>query len=279
MREKYSAKIAKIRLAGYFTKGIVYVLLGTLTFMAAFDLGGDVSSRDQVIEFLLELPFGKILVSLTALGLFAYTVWRIYQALFLPKNNSEEKNIKNTLTRLRYFYSSIFYGFIAYSFARPLISELTEDDTFEEISDENGSEKAALWDLLSSDWGKTIIWSIAIILAAQAFWQFSLALKANFMKKIDNDPKLDEEYYFIKRAGRFGHTARGVVFGILSFFMVQVIIQHNADAYRGTEGALQYLLTFSYGSFLLGTVALGLMGYGIFNIMVARHANIHYLKD
>lgn len=279
MKEKYSGKIAKIRLAGYFTKGIVYVLLGTLTFMAAFDLGGDVSSRDQVIDFLLNLPFGNILVGLTAIGLLAYTLWRIYQGFFLPKINGNEKRVKNTLTRFRYFYSSAFYGFIAYSFARPLISNLTEDDTFEEIAEDNGSEKAALWELLTTNFGKAIIWSIAIILAAQAIWQFNLAIKANFMKKIDKDPKLDEEYYFIKRAGRYGHTARGVVFGILSFFMVQVIIQHNANAYRGTEGALQYLLSFSYGSFLLGTVALGLMGYGIFNIMVARHANVHYLKD
>lgn len=279
MKEKYSGKIAKIRLAGYFTKGIVYVLLGTLTFMAAFDLGGDVSSRDQVIAFLLKLPFGKVLVGLTALGLFAYTLWRIYQAFFNPNNNGNKKKLQSIFTRFRYFYSGIFYGIIAYSFSRPLISNFTSNEAFEENSEDNGDEKAALWELLTSDWGKTIIWSIAIILAAQSFWQFSLAYRANFMTKIDKDPKLKEEYYFIKRAGRVGHTARGVVFGIISFFMVQVIIQHNADAYRGTEGALQYLLSFSYGSFLLGTVALGLMGYGIFNIMVARHANIHYLKD
>lgn len=279
MTEKYSGKIAKIRLAGYFTKGMVYMLLGTLTFMAAFDLGGDVSSRDEVIDFLLALPFGKVLVGLTALGLLAYTLWRIYQTFFLPKKNGNEKTIKHTLTRLRYFYSSLFYGFIAYSFLRPLLSDLTAGDNFEESSQDNGSEKAALWELLSTDAGKAVIWSIAIILAAQAIWQFSLAYKANFMKKIDKDPKLEEEYYFIKRSGRFGHAARGVVFGIIAFFMVQVILQHNANAYRGTEGALQYLLSFSYGSFLLGTVALGLMGYGIFNIMVARHANIHYIKD
>nr|WP_285897022.1 DUF1206 domain-containing protein [Antarcticibacterium sp. W02-3] len=71
-----------------------------------------------------------------------------------------------------------------------------------------------------------------------------------------------------------GYISRGVVFGILAFFIVEVILQHNANAYQGTEGALQYLLTFSYGTWLLGVVALGLTLYGLFNVMVARHANL-----
>lgn len=127
---------------------------------------------------------------------------------------------------------------------------------------------------MSQDWGKALLWIIAAIVAAQALQQFYLAYTANFMKKIDNYPSIKYEYDIIRKSGRFGYVARGVVFGILSFFLVQVILQHNANVYEGTEGALQYLLTFDYGNFLLGTVALGLTGYGIFNIMVARHADL-----
>ncbi len=64
--------ISKLRSAGFFTKGLVYIMVGVLTFMAAFGLGGDVTSTGGVISFLLDLPLGKILVGLVALGLFTY---------------------------------------------------------------------------------------------------------------------------------------------------------------------------------------------------------------
>lgn len=274
MKKSNTGKIAKIRTAGFFTKGLVYVLLGSLTFMAAFGLGGDVSSRDNVLQFLLSLPLGRILVGVTSVGLFAYSLWRLYQAFIRPRGEENGEIVKTGLKRIRFFYSGILYGIIAYSFARPLIDLLGGDRTNGSKGNSNGDEKAALWELLSHDWGKALIWIIAAVVAGQALQQFYLAYTAKFMEKIDHYPSIQNEYDFIRKSGRFGYAARGVVFGILSFFIVQVILQHNANAYEGTEGALQYLLTFDYGSILLGTVALGLTGYGVFNIMVARHSNL-----
>ena len=133
--------------------------------------------------------------------------------------------------------------------------------------------QAALGEILSLEWGKILIWTVAGIVAIQAFMQFRLAFTRKFMKKVDHDPDLKEEHDFISNLGKFGYTARGVVFALISFFLVKVILLHNAETYRGLHGSMQYLLTFSYGSVLLGTVALGLLAYGIFNIMVARHAD------
>lgn len=272
MNRELKENFAKIRTAGFFTKGMVYILLGGLTFMAAFDLGGNISSTNDVIQFLLSLPFGKVLVATTALGLLAYALWRLYEMIVLPSGDSDD-HVKRGFSRFRFFYSAVFYGLIAYSFIKPLLGELSGKGARNSGGDNNGQEKAALWELLSTDGGKAVIWAIAAIIAGQALWQFRMAYRATFMKKLDNSPKLPHEYLFIKRAGRLGYGARGVVFGVLSFLLIQVILNHNADAYSGTEGALQYLLSFSYGSLLLGTVALGLLGYGIFNVMVARYAD------
>ena len=81
----------------------------------------------------------------------------------------------------------------------------------------------------------------------------------------------------VKQSGRFGYIARGVVFGIISFFLIRVSLAHNASEFKGTEGALQYLLSKPYGSFLMGAVALGMLGYGIFCFMVARHSDLSNL--
>ncbi len=274
MSNRDTGKIAKIRSAGFFTKGIVYVLLGSLTFMAAFDLGGDISSTRDVIKFLLELSLGKALVGVTALGLFAYSFWRFYQTIKFPEGDEENEPVKSGFKRVRYFYSGVFYGLIAYAFAKPLINSLTGSSQEDLETSGGGDEKAALWELLSHDWGKALIWALGILIAGQAIQQFFIAYKGKFMRKIDNYPSVKHEYDFIRRAGRLGYIARGMVFGVIAFFIIKVILNHNANEYKGTEGALEYFLSFSYGNLLLGAVALGLTAYGIFHIMVARHANL-----
>lgn len=267
--------VAKLRSAGFFTKGVVYILVGVLTFMAAFGLGGDVTSTGGVIRFLLDLPLGKVLVGIVAVGLLAYTLWRLVQVWLRPKKNGGKKpnDWKGVSTRIRYFYSAAFYALIAYSFAKPLIEDLM-GKTSGSSGGESQQEKAALGEVLSHDYGTALIWILALIVGAQAIMQFRLAYSAKFMKKIDNYPDLKHEYEFIRKSGRFGYFARGVVFGIISFFLIKVILLHNTAVYKGTEGALQYLLSFSYGSLLLGATATGFIGYGIFNMMVARHAQL-----
>lgn len=269
-----SGKIAKIRSAGFFAKGIVYILVGTLTFLAAIGEGGDIASTDGVVNFFLKLPFGKVMGAVVALGLIMYAIWRIYQALFVPNGDSNNGKAKSFFRRVRFFYSAALYGYVAYSFARPLIKDLAGNEHTGGPSENSQNQQAALGELLSHDYGKWIIWAIVIVVGIQALWQFKLAYSATFLKKIDQNPTIKHEYQLIKKSGRIGYCARGVVFGIISFFLAKVVLLHNSDAYKGTEGALQYLLTFSYGSLLLGITALGLAGYGIFNLMVARHANL-----
>lgn len=267
-------KIAKIRSVGFFAKGIVYILLGTLTFLAAFGWGGEISGSSNVINFLLDLPLGKTLVGVTALGLLAYSLWRFHTVYMISQELKFGEKLKPGFKMLRYTYSGIFYCLIAYSFAKPMINTMTGSGSGEGVDDQNGEEKAALWELLSQDWGKAMIGTLAALVAGQALQQFYLAYSKKFMEKIDNFPSIKNEYGFIRKSGQFGYIARGIVFGILSYFMIQVILSHNANAYKGTEGALEFLLTFSYGPLLLGMVALGLTGYGIFNVMVARHADL-----
>ena len=274
MKNKDTGKIAKIRSAGFFTKGVVYVLLGSLTFMAAFDLGGEISNTSDVIQFLLEFTLGKTFVGVIALGLFAYSFWRFYQTIKLPESDGENETLKSGFKRIRYFYSGVFYGILAFAFSKPLINSLIGSSQEELETNGGGDKKAALWELLSHDWGKALIWALGILIAGQAIQQFYIAYKASFMKKIDNYPSVKHEYDFIKRAGRLGYIARGMVFGVLAFFIIKVILNLNANEYKGTEGALAYFLSFSYGNLLLGAVALGLTAYGIFHIMVARHANL-----
>jgi hypothetical protein len=154
------------------------------------------------------------------------------------------------------------YGLLAYTFAKPLFGSSSGSGS--------DSKKDALSKLLAQDWGIYVIGVIALILIGQAIYQFYRACSGKFMKKLDEHP--GQHYTNIKRAGKIGYTSRGVVFALIAFFLYRVINMHSAEAFEGTKGAMQYLLKFDYGHILLAAVAIGLIGYGVFNIMVARYA-------
>ncbi|MGB0178277.1 MAG: DUF1206 domain-containing protein, partial [Owenweeksia sp.] len=165
--------------------------------------------------------------------------------------------------------SAVFYGFIAYGFAEPVISG----------SSGGGDKKQqmlAQW--LDKDWGEYVILTIAIIVFGQSIFQFRKGLSGSFMKKLDENPDAKSEYQAIKRIGLTGYCARGVVFLVISYLLLRVVIDHNANRYKGTKGVFEYISTFPLGQPLLIVIACGLIFYGLFNIMVARHTDLTNLS-
>lgn len=254
-------KLQRLRQAGLFAKGTVYVLLGGLAAMAALGAGGDTSGKKGVVRFLLNLPLGKVLVSIVAVGLLAYCLWRLYEAWQDPRGNGETRWGK----KLQSLYSGLFYGFVAFSFAKALFSS---------SSSGGGSKKAMLAQVLDKSWGAWVVGAIALVVLGSAIYQFYRGYSGKFMKKLDEHPNQRKTYLAIKRTGQFGYCARGVVFGILAFFLFKVMADHNADQYKGTQGVFQYLLSLDFGALLMGAVAVGLVAYGVFIILVGRYSQL-----
>ena len=76
------------------------------------------------------------------------------------------------------------------------------------------------------------------------------------------------------RIGRFGLAARGIVFAIIGFFLLEAARQSDPSEARGLDGAVQALAQHPYGPWLLGIVALGLVAYGIHMGVQARYRRI-----
>src|SRR6188508_932622 len=81
---------------GLIAKGVVYVLFGAITFMAAFEIGGrsdNQANRKGVFGFIREAPAGKWILGILALGLLCYSCWRMIEA-FRKKDTVEKSKAK-----------------------------------------------------------------------------------------------------------------------------------------------------------------------------------------
>ncbi len=253
--------ISIIRKTGLFTKGLVYTLMGALTALAILNMGGKASGKKEIGTFLKSQPLGNLLLAAVALGLLAYTLWRFYQAYADP---GAEKKKERIPTRIRYAYSGFFYGFIAYGFIKILFN----------ASSGGNKKQQLLAKLLEEGWGLYAVGVVAALVLGQSIFQFKKGISGDYMDKLDNHPEAKREYQLIKKAGLLGYLSRGIVFLVISYLLVRVILDHNANRYQDTQGVFHYISSLTFGDYLLGIVAIGLILYGIFNIMVARNASL-----
>ena len=65
-----------------------------------------------------------------------------------------------------------------------------------------------------------------------------------------------------------------VVFILIGIFVVKAAYDYNPREAIGLDGALQKLVNHSYGSWLLGIVAAGLLAYAVFCLFEARYRKL-----
>ena len=77
-------------------------------------------------------------------------------------------------------------------------------------------------------------------------------------------------------ASRAGLAARGVVFGIVAWYLIRAGMTRRAGDAAGTADAIRVVANWPepFGSWLLGITGAGLMAYGFFQILQAKYRDI-----
>jgi len=75
-------------------------------------------------------------------------------------------------------------------------------------------------------------------------------------------------------AGAVGHVARAVVFALIGILVVKAALDYKRKDAIGIDGALQKLAHASYGPYLLGLTAAGLLCYGLDCLVDARYRDV-----
>lgn len=250
---------------GIATKGFVYILLGGLTAMAAADMGGEKSSSKGVLGFLAGSTIGQILLAVTAAGLAAYVFWRFYQTFVDPENKGT--HAKGLARRLGYFSSGIIYGILAFSALDILFG-------WGSGSGSGGGSNSMISKALNQTYGQLIVGFIACIYLGKAIYQGYRAYSGNFKKKIQEQHFDKKTQKLLIVSGTAGYTARGIVIGIIAYLTFRASFTSNSDNGGGTKEAFDFLQN-EFGTLILAVVALGLVLYGIFMLIKARHRKVN----
>lgn len=247
---------------GFACKGAVYLLIGILAIQAAMGRGGTITDTSGALQHIIDAPFGKGLLGLIALGLAGYVLWRFVQALLDTDNKGTE--LKGLWARGGYLLSGVIYSSLALAALR--LMQGTGDGG-------NGDQAAQDWTarLLAQPFGVAFVVLVGLGVLGSAAVQFMRAAKADFRKELNTQEMDGRTQDFATRAGRIGHAARGVTFGITGVYLLVAALHQSPEEARGLAGALAVLLEQPYGPVLLGVVAAGLAMYGLYMFVEARY--------
>ena len=252
---------------GIAAKGVVYILVGVLAAMTVFTSGGGNGGKDGALRTILEQPFGKILLGIVVIGLLGYVVWRMIQAFSDPDGYGTDA--KGITKRIGFFISGLIYLFFAISGVRMLFPGIGSGGS----SGGNGGRQMLVAKLLEQPFGQWLVGIAAAILIGKGIQQFYKAYTTRFKWKVKEGEMSKKEHKTFVRTGRIGLVARGIVWGILGYFLIQAALQSDASEAQGTSGAFDFL-SMTGGPYLMAAVALGLAVYGVFMFVMAKYRHM-----
>lgn len=256
--------ITVIARGGYLAKGIVYLIVGGLAALAAAGLGGSSGGTKEALNELARQPFGGIMLGAMALGLFAYALWRLVQALLDAEDVGHD--LKGIGVRLGFVISGAVYAGLGV-YCIDLLRDVA-------ASSGEASAKDRTAELMSHPGGIYLVFAVGLVFLGVGLRQLWRAITRSYLKNWHMVEMSDAQQWLAEGATRWGLSARGLVFLIIGLFLCIAALRQDPDQAQGLGGALQVLARQPFGPWLLGAVALGLMGYGAYCIVNARFRDV-----
>ena len=246
--------------AGFVARALIYGIIGVLALKLALGHGGKLTNQQGALHTVADQPFGKFLLTLVAIGLAGYSLWRLVRAALGHGPEGADSGFE----RVAALASGIAYGLICVVAIEILLGS----------GGGSHSPKKPAAGVLGWPGGTWLVGLAGAVTIGVALYQGYKGITKKFL----DDSKVEEmgetTKRWIGRLGMVGHVARAIVFGLIGVFLVKAAIDFNPNKVVGLDGALAKLLNQPYGPFLLGVVAAGLLAFALYSLSDARYRRI-----
>jgi fumarate reductase subunit D len=247
--------------AGFVARGLIYGIIGILAIKLALGAGGKTANQKGALKAIAHQPYGKVLLILVAIGLGGYALWRIIHALL--GHGPEDSD--TTFDRVAAGGSGIVYAGLCAIAVEILL------DAGSSSSGNTHKTTAGVFGWPAGTW---LVGLAGAVMIGVGLYQGYRGVTREFLEDSKTEEMSPTVRRWIKWIGTFGHLARMVVFGLVGVFLIKAAIDYNPNKAVGVDGALAKLAHNSYGPFLLGIVAAGLIAFGAYSLSDARYRRI-----
>ena len=245
---------------GYAVRGALYAVMGLLALKVVLSVaGGQTTDLTGSLVALVSNPFGKLTLIVAAIGLGAYSLWGFVRAIYDPLHRGSDAS--GYMARLGFLTSALSYAAIVIVALQLLAGS--------GASAGDGTQKT-IASVLTHPAGGPVTILIGLVAIGVGLGQFLESYRATFAKDLKGAEMSETTRTSAIRLGRFGMFARGVIFLVIGWFVVQAGVHHDPTQAQGFGGAFTFLLAQPFGRVLLGVVALGFVALGLHSFACAR---------
>ncbi len=259
-RVAHSTAFEWLARSGFVARGLVYGIIGVLAFKLALGDGGKTTNQQGALKTIAHQSFGQALLTLVAIGLGGYALWRLVRAAIGHGPEAGD----STFDRLAGLASGIAYAALCVTAIQILSGSASNSG--------KASKPAA--GVLGWTGGVWIVGATGAIIFGVGIYQAHKGISKDFLE----DSKVEQMSQHTRKAfttlGMIGYAARGFVFGLIGYFLVKAAIDYSPSQAVGLDGALARLQSNSYGPFLLGIVAAGLIAFASYSLADARYRRL-----
>lgn len=241
---------------GFVSKGVIYLVIGTLSLLAALNMGGESSGTNQALTFLKKQPFGQILLLLLGVGILCYSFWMFVQSIMDPENIGADRKAK--MRRFGLFTTGLVYVAIAMLCFYHLVTYPIDD-----------SANSRYLNFLGPTTIGYVFIGIGCILAVQAIVLIVGVAKGGLLDQFNLEGRKGSP--IIRFVGQFGFYARAFVVAIIAYFFLRAGIYTGNHEIKGIQQAFSFLDQSTFGRILMAVTAIGFISYGAFFVLLTRY--------
>jgi hypothetical protein len=249
--------------AGWLSKGLLYLVMGTLTLGLASGRSGATDQRG-ILRFLSRdaSPWGEALVIAVAVTLGAHALWNLFSAVFDPLGGGDDPT-KGPGRRLGFAGRAVAYAGLLF-FCLQLVSGRPGSDS------DSFVPKAAA-NALAQPFGPAVTVVAGLIAMVVGVVLLVQTLRQSPEKKdLRHEEMSGAEEKAADALGRFGSMAYGLLAIVIGWFVIQAAVFHDPKQAKGVVGAFGALAQQPAGRVLLVLIAIGFLGLGLYSLAAAR---------
>ena len=250
---------------GFVAKGLVYVAVGWLAFVAASGEGGKTTSATGALADGTHTQVGRLVIGVVAVGLFLHAIFRAALAL-VAEPYGDGKPAQRLRRRIVNTVDALFYLALGTTAAAMAVGSKASAHTNDDATMQHGSA----W-VLHAPLGRPLLIAVAggIFIAAlvqlfRAVWIGDLRSR---MRVEDMGPR---QRAVVAAVGRLAHLSRAAILATIAFYLWRAGMDRAPREARGAGGALHAAWEFPHGDVLLAMMAVGMLGVGAFAFLEAR---------
>lgn len=255
-RVEHSQSFDALITVGLLAYGVVHLLVAWIAVQLAWTGTRQQASQQGALQQLASGTFGEVLVWITAVGLFALTLWQVFEAIW--GHRDREAGRKRVLTRLGSAGRAVVYATLGVNAVTTAVGS----------SSGGNGEQDLTAKLMSVSAGRYLVALIGIVVVVVGGRLCYRGLKKKFTRDLDGGVAPG-----VVKLGQIGYVAKGISLAIVGVLFVVAAVTFDPKKAGGLDTALRALRSQAYGSILLTVLALGIACFGLYCFAWSRHAN------